>query len=147
MQLAVMDAFHTDLSGPVGRSTGGARLSAGGPRRVLAEGVGAHAGDKDEAAAAVLKIIREAETATGRKLKRLHSDGGGEYREKIFLEVLAKKGVEVTSTVAHTSQHNGKAERKNRTILNHARTLLEGAGECGLPRAGGARPPSPSRTS
>lgn len=51
---------------------------------------------------------------------RLHTDGGTEY--KSFTNIFK------TSTAPYTPQHNPFAERVNRTLLEPARTVLEGVG-------------------
>ncbi len=61
-------------------------------------------------------------TLTGRPLRRFHTDGGKEYNEaERWLEA---RGTKVTRTPAHTPQHNGIAERMNRTLLSTMLALL-----------------------
>ena len=58
----------------------------------------------------------------GRPLKRFHTDGGKEYNRAEA--VLEGRGVKVTRTPVRTPQWNAIAERKNRTIMEMARSLL-----------------------
>ena len=58
-------------------------------------------------------------------MKHFHTDGGKEYNK--VESVLTMRGIKVTRTPAYTPQHNAIAERKNRTILELARTLLQHA--------------------
>ena len=64
-------------------------------------------------------------------VKILHSDRGGEYLGKEFKLYLNSKGTMQKLTVHDTPQHNGVAERRNRTILERVRALLHSTG---LPR-------------
>jgi hypothetical protein len=64
-------------------------------------------------------------------VKILHSDRGGEYLGKEFILHLNSRGTTQKLTVHDTPQHNGVAERRNRTILERVRALLHSTG---LPR-------------
>lgn len=64
------------------------------------------------------------DTQHGAKIKCLHSDRGGEYTSKEFKNHLRTKGTVSKLTVHDTPQHNGVAERRNRTILERVRAFL-----------------------
>ena len=66
----------------------------------------------------------EAEKQSGRFVKVLRSDGGGEYDSREFVEFCKHHGIKNQTTTRYTPQQNGVAERKNRTIMNMARSLL-----------------------
>ncbi len=70
-------------------------------------------------------------TQFGVRIKSLRSDRGGEYTSKEFQDYLKSRGTEMKLTVHDTPQHNGIAERRNRTILERVRTSLHASG---LPR-------------
>ena len=57
----------------------------------------------------------------------LHSDRGGEYTCTKEQDYLKKQGIEFQCTVAHAPQQNGIAERKNRSLVETARTMLDDA--------------------
>ncbi|MBW0523127.1 hypothetical protein O181_062842 [Austropuccinia psidii MF-1] len=59
-----------------------------------------------------------------RTLKRLISDLGGEFMNSQFTVLAESQGFIHTFSPAETPQHNGFAERSNRTILEKARCLL-----------------------
>src|ERR1044072_1093146 len=63
-----------------------------------------------------------AENQSGRSIKILRTDGGGEFCSNEFNDFCAENGV----TAPYTPQHNGAAERRNRTILNMVRSMLKG---------------------
>lgn len=65
------------------------------------------------------------------KIKKLRSDGGGEYLSHEFSRYLAEHGIERQITPPRTPQHNGVAERMNRTLVEGARAMLYSSG---LPR-------------
>lgn len=65
---------------------------------------------------------------TGRKIKTLRSDNGGEYLSKQFDEYLASKGIQRQLRAPYTPEQNGVAERMNRTLLESARCMLKHAG-------------------
>ena len=79
---------------------------------------------KSEAIRHIINWLRQAQTQHGSVLKHFHSDGGGEYRSTELLSFFNNQGTKVTTTTAGTPQHNGIAERYNRTILNMVRALL-----------------------
>ncbi|RDX64254.1 hypothetical protein CR513_57211, partial [Mucuna pruriens] len=58
----------------------------------------------------------------------LRTDGGGEYNSKEFKEFCEAKGIEHEVTAPYTPQHNGLAERRNRTLLDMARCMIKGKG-------------------
>ena len=67
------------------------------------------------------------ETSSGRKLKTLRSDNGGEYTSTEFTAYLKKEGVRHELTVPKTPQQNGIAERTNRTLVESVRSMLSDA--------------------
>ena len=71
------------------------------------------------------------ETQLGTRIKVLHSDRGGEYLASKFIDFLEKRGTRQKLTVHDTPQQNGVAERRNRTILEGIRAILN---ESSLPK-------------
>ena len=65
----------------------------------------------------------EAEKQSGKFVKVLRSDGGGEYDSREFVDFCKHHGIKKQMTTKYTPQQNGAAERKNRTIMNMARSL------------------------
>ena len=80
----------------------------------------------------VLNAFKEFEawatTFTGRKIKILRSDNGGEYTGTAFKQFCIERGIERQFTVPYTPEQNGVAERSNRTIVEMGRCLLSQAG-------------------
>jgi hypothetical protein len=66
------------------------------------------------------------EKQSGLSIKILRSDRGGEYKSNEFLEYCRYHGIKKQFTTSYTPQQNGVAERKNRTIMEMARSMLKG---------------------
>src|SRR5882762_9274941 len=64
---------------------------------------------------------------TGRTLKVLHSDCGGEYMNQVLQHRLASLGIEHHRTMPGSPQQNGCAKCWNRTLLERALSMLHGA--------------------
>ncbi|GJW58044.1 putative ribonuclease H-like domain-containing protein [Tanacetum coccineum] len=56
--------------------------------------------------------------------KIIRSDNGTEFKNKVMDEFCRDKGIKREYSVARTPQQNGVAERKNRTLIEAARTML-----------------------
>ena len=67
------------------------------------------------------------EAETGKKVKTLRSDNGGEYKSHVFQNWMKKMGIRHETTVPKTPQQNGVAERQMLTIVEMARSMLHGA--------------------
>ncbi|CAL8168905.1 unnamed protein product [Prunus armeniaca] len=59
----------------------------------------------------------ETENQTGRKIKYLRSDNGGEYTSNEFTNYCKQEGITRHFTVKKNPQQNGAAERMNRTLM------------------------------
>jgi transposase InsO family protein len=74
----------------------------------------------------VFKIFKVfVEKQSGYYIKSLRSDGGSEFTSNEFKEFCEANGIRRPLTVLRSSQQNGFVERKNRTILNMARSMLK----------------------
>lgn len=61
---------------------------------------------------------------SGKKIRTLRSDNGGEYVSQQFTDFCAIEGIKWELTTPHNPQHNGVAERKNISIVGEARAML-----------------------
>jgi hypothetical protein len=79
---------------------------------------------KSDASLALQHFINLTETQTGRKVKLLRTDKGGEFISSALGNWLSGKGIQhiVTPPDAHTQ--NGRVERAHLTLANDMRTLL-----------------------
>ena len=71
------------------------------------------------------------EKQSGCNMKILRTDGGGEYNYTEFKKFCDESGIEHEVTAPYTPQHNGVAERRNRSIMEMARCMLK---EMSLPK-------------
>ncbi|GKC55025.1 ribonuclease H-like domain-containing protein, partial [Tanacetum coccineum] len=58
------------------------------------------------------------------KVKVIRCDNGTEFKNKVMNQFCEMKGIKREFSVARTPQQNGVAERKNRTLIEAARTML-----------------------
>ena len=63
------------------------------------------------------------ELETGKKIKIIRTDGGGEY-EKWVAKYLKECGIKHEVTAPYSPEQNGVAERANRTILERTKAIL-----------------------
>lgn len=64
------------------------------------------------------------ENATGKKIKVLRSDNGGEYINKDFTDFCSKEGIKREWTSPYNPRQNGITEPKNITIVGAAKAML-----------------------
>ena len=64
------------------------------------------------------------EKESGKQVKALRSDNGGEYISNEFKDFCRKEGIRRELIAPHNPQQNGVVERKNRMILGAARAML-----------------------
>ncbi|GJS57539.1 ribonuclease H-like domain-containing protein [Tanacetum coccineum] len=82
---------------------------------------------KDDVYSLDLKNIvpsRGLENQLNHNVKIIRCDNGTEFKNHAMNELCAKKGIKREFSVARTPQQNGVAERKNRTLIKAARTML-----------------------
>ena len=60
------------------------------------------------------------EKESGKQVKALWSDNGGEYISNEFKDFCRKEGIRRELIAPHNPQQNGVAERKNKTIVGVA---------------------------
>ena len=64
------------------------------------------------------------ENQTGKSIKTLRSDRGGEYLSTEFIEFLKEHGIISQLTPPRTPQLNGVSKRRNRTLLDMVRSKM-----------------------
>ena len=65
------------------------------------------------------------EKQSGKFIKVLRTDGGGEYTSKVFEKFCEDNGIVHEVIAPYTPQHNGLAERRNRSLLDMTRSMLK----------------------
>ncbi|GJS71367.1 putative ribonuclease H-like domain-containing protein [Tanacetum coccineum] len=79
---------------------------------------------KDETSGILKSFITEIENLVDKKVKIIRCDNGTEFKNRVMSEFCEKKGIEKEFSVARTPRQNGVAERRNRTLIEAARTML-----------------------
>ncbi|KAL7280538.1 hypothetical protein ACG7TL_005470, partial [Trametes sanguinea] len=125
-----LELIHTDLDGPM------RTVSVGSGYLYFASfiddfsglGIAYYLKRKSDAMKAFDSFKAWAETQTGKKIKRVRSDRGGEYLSNEFTQHLLDLGIEHPKSTPDSPQQNGRAERWNRTIVEKAMSMLHHAG-------------------
>lgn len=121
----ILELVHSDICGPISPTT------STGIRYVLCF-IDDHSRkawayflkEKSEAFSYFKEFKKKVETETGKQIKCLRTDRGGEYTSVEFSTFCKDHGVRRQLTTAYTPQQNGVAERKNRTVMNMVRSTL-----------------------
>ena len=121
----VLHLVHSDVCGPM-------QIASDGGARYLLTFIDDHSRmkvtyfmkNKCEVLEKFKEYVIMAENFTGKKLKCLRSDNGGEYISKEFDNFCKQNGIIQEPTIPRTPQQNGVAERLNRTLLESARSML-----------------------
>nr|GEV80311.1 hypothetical protein [Tanacetum cinerariifolium] len=79
---------------------------------------------KDETSEILKAFIIGIENLIDHKVKIIRCDNGTEFKNKEMNQFYEKKGINREFTVARTLKQNGVAERKNKTLIETARTML-----------------------
>ncbi|KAL4021013.1 hypothetical protein IC575_019802 [Cucumis melo] len=125
-----LELIHTDLCGPM-------RTTTNGGNRYFITFIDDFSRklwiyflkEKSEALVCFKSFKAFTENQSGYKIKTLRSDRGGEYIA--FGNFFKEQGIHHQMTARMTPQQNGVAERKNRTIMEMARSMTPYEAWCG----------------
>jgi transposase InsO family protein len=81
--------------------------------------------DKSETQEVPKKFLRRAQNEFDVKVKKIRSDNVTEFKNTQVEDFSDKEGIKHAFLAPYTPQQNGVAERKNRTLIEMARTLLD----------------------
>ena len=81
--------------------------------------------DKSQVQEKVKIFVRRAQREFGLPIKKIRSDNGTEFKNTLVEEFLDDEGIKHEFSTPYTPQQNGVVERKNRTLLDMARTMLD----------------------
>jgi transposase InsO family protein len=70
------------------------------------------------------EFISQVENLTGRKIKVLRSDNGGEYTSMDFNDFCIEVGIKREYTIPYNPQQNGVVERKNKSIVKETKLMI-----------------------
>ncbi|GJU53596.1 putative ribonuclease H-like domain-containing protein [Tanacetum coccineum] len=79
---------------------------------------------KDETSEILKNFIKEIENLVDKKVKIIRSDNRTEFKNKVMDDFCSKKGIKREYSITRTPQQNGMAERRDRTLIEAARTML-----------------------
>ncbi|GJT70987.1 putative ribonuclease H-like domain-containing protein [Tanacetum coccineum] len=79
---------------------------------------------KDETSGILKSFITGIENLVDHKVKVIRCDNGTEFKNREMNQFCEMKGILRQYSVARTPQQNGVAERRNRTLIEAARTML-----------------------
>ncbi|MCO5581974.1 hypothetical protein L7F22_035863 [Adiantum nelumboides] len=72
-------------------------------------------------------FVTHVENQSGKKLKCLRTDNGGEYVLRAFQDFCESKGIKQELTAFYNPSQNGVVERMNRTIQEKVKSMLSNA--------------------
>ncbi|KAJ9548908.1 hypothetical protein OSB04_021451 [Centaurea solstitialis] len=78
---------------------------------------------KDETSGLIKPFVTRVENKTNLRVKVIRSDNGTEFKNADLNSFCEEKGIERQYSAPRTPQQNGVAERKNRTLIEAARTI------------------------
>ena len=121
-----LELIHMDLFGPV------AYLSIGGNKYglVIVDDYSRFTWvfflfDKCQVRDKVKTFVRRAQKEFGLPIKKMRSDNGTEFKNTQVEEFLDEEGIKHEFSSPYTPQQNGVVERKNWTLTDMARTMLD----------------------
>ncbi|KAI3754310.1 hypothetical protein L1987_54092 [Smallanthus sonchifolius] len=79
---------------------------------------------KDETAETLQFLILSLESLCKLKVRRIRIDNGTEFKNNMMELFCLKKAIRHEFSAPYTPQQNGVAKRKNRTLIETARTML-----------------------
>jgi transposase InsO family protein len=81
--------------------------------------------EKSQTQETLKRFLRRAQNEFGLRIKKIRSDNGTEFKNSQIEGFLEEEGIKYEFSSPYTPQQNGVVERKNRTLLDMARTMLD----------------------
>jgi hypothetical protein len=121
-----LELLHMDLFGPI------AYISIGGSKYclVIMDDYSRFTWifflqKKSQTQETLKRFLRQAQNEFGMRIKKIRSDNGTEFKNARIEGFLEEEGIKHEFSSPYTPQQNGVVERKNRTLLDMARTMLD----------------------
>jgi transposase InsO family protein len=118
--------LHMDLFGPI------AYISIGGSKYclVIVDDYSCFTWifflqEKSQTQETLKRFLRRAQNEFGLRIKKIRSDNGTEFKNSQIEGFLEEEGIKHEFSSPYTPQQNGVVDRKNRTLLDMARTMLD----------------------
>ncbi|KAI3493174.1 hypothetical protein L1887_42164 [Cichorium endivia] len=80
--------------------------------------------NKSDAAEEIINFVRKMELMLNKKVRTVHSDNGSEFKNQTLDGFLKTRGISHNFSAPYTPQQNGVVERRNRSLCEAARTML-----------------------
>jgi transposase InsO family protein len=124
--IMTLELLHMDLFGPI------AYISIGGSkyRLVIVDDYSRFTWvfflqEKSQTQEILKRFLRWAQNEFGLRIKKIRSENGTEFKNSQIEGVLEEEGIKHEFSSLYTPQQNGVVERKNRTLLDMERTMLD----------------------
>nr|AEJ07943.1 Ji4 putative pol protein [Zea diploperennis] len=121
-----LELLHMDLFGPI------AYISIGGSKYclVIVDDYSRFTWvfflqEKSQTQETLKGFLRRAQNEFSLRIKKIRSDNGTEFKNSQIEGFLEEEGIKHEFSSPYTPQQNGVVERKNRTLLDMARTMLD----------------------
>jgi transposase InsO family protein len=122
--------FHSSVQGPLGLET--PIISIGGNKYCLVI-VDDYSRltwifflqEKSQTQETLKRFLRQTQNEFGLRIKKNRSDNGMEFKNSQIEGFFEEEGIKHELSSPYTPQQNGVVERKNRTLLDMARTMLD----------------------
>jgi hypothetical protein len=121
-----LELLHIDLFGPI------AYISIGGSKYclVIMDDYSRFTWvfflqEKSQTQETLKGFLRWAQNEFGLRIKKIRSDNGTEFKNSQIESFLEEEGIKHEFSSPYTPQQNGVVERKNRTLLDMTRTMLD----------------------
>ncbi|KAI3772163.1 hypothetical protein L6452_03343 [Arctium lappa] len=82
---------------------------------------------KSEVSDILIRLLKRLHVLFSSKVQKLRSDDGTEFKNAKINSYLSEEGITPNFSAARTPQQNGVVERKNRTLVEAAKTMLAGS--------------------
>jgi transposase InsO family protein len=121
-----LELLHMDLFGPI------AYISIGGSKYclVIVDDYSRFTWvfflqKKSQTQETLRRFLRRAQNEFGLGIKKIRSDNGTEFKNSPIEGLLKDEGIKHEFSSPYTPQQNGVVDRKNRTLLDMTRTMLD----------------------
>jgi transposase InsO family protein len=81
--------------------------------------------EKSQTQETLKRFLRRDQNEFGLRIKRIRIDNGTEFKNSQIEWFLREEGIKHEFSSPYTPQQNGVVERKNKTLLDMARTMLD----------------------
>ncbi len=124
-----LQLVHMDVCGPMPKaSKGGSRYLATFLDDYSKLSVVQPLKKKSNVAAVTKRVLARLELQTGKKIKVVQTDRGGEYVNEEMTTLLSKRGITQRKTAGYSPEQNGSAEQLNKDLQEKGRAMLEDLG-------------------